>query len=453
MKTLLLIDLSGIFWRCYHASKDQELSTAYENTVAKVRELRQGFDYVAVCCDSPPYERKKLHPGYKANREAAPPLALEQFRRTKERLGLDGLLLWEAPGFEADDVIAWAVEATTDRPAGEAYAITVASSDKDLLQLVSDEHAIVALNPFDGTKYDAAKVIEKLGVAPKAVADFLALTGDASDNVPGIKGIGPVNAAKLIAQFGGVEGIIAGAPSIEKPAMRDAILDGQDTIRLAKKLVTLRTDVPLDFGELFLERLAKPLNEERVDNIDEEDAKAKPSQALAKLEPAGAVVPFEHALEPGSIGGAYKLAVGMFNSRLYSRFPNAEALWAVMIRGREIGLGALTALDCFHVIEGKPAPHAHLIIARAKQHPDCEYFQMIESTAESATYETKNRRNPTPTRLTYTLQQAKDAGLVRAGGNWQKRPDEMVRKTAAVQLARIEYPDSALGLYAAEELE
>src|SRR4029079_18187718 len=108
-------------------------------------------------------------------------------------------------------------------------------------------------------------------------------------------------------------------------------------------------------------------------------------------------------------------------------------------------------LDSFHIIEGKPSPSAHFIIARAKAHPDCEYFQCIETTTERAVWVTKNRRNPKETRLEYTIKDAEQAG--RRVGNWQKHPAEMVRKTGGVQLARIEYPEAFLGLYAAEELE
>jgi hypothetical protein len=117
-----------------------------------------------------------------------------------------------------------------------------------------------------------------------------------------------------------------------------------------------------------------------------------------------------------------------------------------------MGLGALTSLDAFHNFEGKPLMHAHLIIARAKADPDCEYFQFLGGDHEHAEYETKVRSNPKPTRLRYTIEQAREAGLIRPNGNWAKRPDEMLRKTCAVQLARIEYPSAAMGLYCAEEM-
>ena len=130
---------------------------------------------------------------------------------------------------------------------------------------------------------------------------------------------------------------------------------------------------------------------------------------------------------------------------------------AVIIRGRELGLGALTSLDSFHLIEGRPSPHAYLMIARAKADPDCEYLYCEETKEETATWVTKNKRNPKETRLTYTLAQAKASGLVKTGqsgrpNQWMIRPAEMVRKTCGVQLARMEYPAAVMGLYAWEEM-
>lgn len=459
MKTLLLVDLSGIFFRCWHATTDKETSAAYEQTLGMVHKLRDGYDYVAICLDAPPYERKKLHDGYKANREAAPPLALDQFRRVKERLAADGLLLWEHPGAEADDVIAWATKAALAQD-GNAV-ITIASSDKDLLQLVeywndiSTVRKVECLNPFDNKRYDRQAVIEKFGVAPEQMADFLALTGDSSDNVPGVKGIGAKTAAKLLMEFGALEGVLAAAPSLQS-AIGQALIDQREAARLSKKLVTLRTDLPLNFAELFVER--KPVKlEQREYDAETDKAEGPPpaetkSQAIERAQTRDIQpVAFEHGLEPMSINGAYKLACGMVESRLYSKFQNAEAIWAVMIRGREMGLGALTALDCFHVIQGRPTLSAQLIIARAKQHPECEYFQFVGGDDTYAEWVCKRRGNPMETKLKYTMEQALKAGL--GQDNWKKRPSEMLRKTAAVQLARIEFPEASLGLVATEELE
>ncbi len=180
---------------------------------------------------------------------------------------------------------------------------------------------------------------------------------------------------------------------------------------------------------------------------------------------------YERQLEPRSPDAALKMATMLFDSRLYQRFGSREAICAVIIRGREMGLGALTALDVFHVIEGKPAPHAHLIVSIAENHADCEYFMMLHSDDQYAEYETKNRKHPRPTVHRYSIEDAVAAGLatlvpvprdmtktpdgkfVKDGrGQWDKRRKEMIRKTCAVQLARIAYPSAALGLYSVEEL-
>jgi hypothetical protein len=121
-----------------------------------------------------------------------------------------------------------------------------------------------------------------------------------------------------------------------------------------------------------------------------------------------------------------------------------------------LGLGAGTALDSFHVIEGKPYPYAYLLIALARKHPDCEYLYCVEADGSHATWETKNRRNPAPTRVTFTMEQARAAGLPKTGekgGNgWIKNPEDMVVKAAGSKLARREYSDSFLGLVSAEEM-
>jgi 5'-3' exonuclease len=165
---------------------------------------------------------------------------------------------------------------------------------------------------------------------------------------------------------------------------------------------------------------------------------------------------WELGLEPASLGAAFQLAKGMWQSGLYKRFGSAEAIWAVMIRGRELGMGALTSLDSFHVVEGKPTPSAGLLIARAKAHPDVEYLEFVDGDATFATWRGKTRKGEEIT-LRYTIEEAKDAGLLaptRSGipSNWVKRPTEMLRKTAGVQLGRILAPGALQGMYGIEEM-
>lgn len=490
--TLLLIDVSHLFWSSWHASADREIGAAFQWTIERVASLKNGHKHTAICCDFPPYFRREISPDYKAQREAQPPAASEQFRRTRERLEKDGHVIWQARGFEADDVIAGAVAWARSRE--EPLEVTIASADKDLLQLVAE--GVRVLSTRTNEYMGADEVMAKFGVYPEQMRDLLALAGDKSDNVPGVPGVGPKKAADLLKRFGSLAGIVSGLDSIEQPKLRETLREHLINIELSRKLVTLRTDAPIDYETLFAPREVRHLTDfsdadfEDVDTDEPEDdvgaaeqqkepEATQESEAAAEAPRAKAITgngggtaivlappSFELELQPRSIKGAFDLAKGIYESRLYSKFTSPEAICAVIIRGREMGLGALTALDCFHVVEGKPALHAHLIIARAKQHPDCEYFQMVESTGARAVYETKNRRNKNPTRHTYTLEQAKQAGVCpehmrtkREGGdkdrrtNWEKRPAEMLAKTCGVQLARMEYPDAALGLYAIEELE
>jgi len=133
-RTLCLIDLSGIWHANWHVTESQPLGEAYEMTIRKVRHLADGYDFTAVCLDAPPYKRKEIAPEYKAQRDKLPENMIGQFERVKERLRADGLLLLSCHGYEADDVIAtmahWACR--------EGLFVRVASSDKDLLQLVSE---------------------------------------------------------------------------------------------------------------------------------------------------------------------------------------------------------------------------------------------------------------------------------------------------------------------------
>jgi hypothetical protein len=139
----------------------------------------------------------------------------------------------------------------------------------------------------------------------------------------------------------------------------------------------------------------------------------------------------------------------------------------VIIRGREIGIPALTALDCFHVVEGRPSPSAHLIGDLIRKHPDCEWYVLVTSTNEIATYEFKHRFKKDPITFAYSIDDAVDAGLCKREitprdwsakdgkdhrGQWDKRRREMLRKTALVQGGRALFPGAGLGLIAIEEL-
>jgi len=200
------------------------------------------------------------------------------------------------------------------------------------------------------------------------------------------------------------------------------------------------------------------------------------SQALTKAIPTQIVVAserFDRQLEPNSPESAVRLGQLLYNSGLYQKFPNPAAITAVIIRGREMGLGALTSCDAFHVVEGKPAPHAHLIAHLGETHADLDYMFCSETTETQCTYEFRRKSWPQGKvfKHTYTIQEAIDAGLCTLEkaprdmtkdkdgklvkdrrSNWDKRRREMIRKTCVTQGVRIVFPGSGLGLTSVAEL-
>lgn len=463
---ILLIDLSAIYWSCWFSSANEVVSAARQRTLAQIARLTSESPHIAICCDSGTSFRKQLFADYKSQRPTKDKQAVEELLQTKERLAQDGFPLWEAEGMEADDVIAAACKEAVRR----GLSVTIATADKDLHQLVSP--LVSVLSTRSGNRYDPPAVFEKFGVPPEKMRDFLALTGDTSDNIPGVPRIGQKTAAQLLMNYDSIEGVLLAASNpqtVMTPSVRAALSDETNlaALRISRELVTLNTSAVVPFDDIFKPREAKPIPVEREYSeedpeddfnapapppADPEAAPPKPEAEKPQEVTALVRVDYEKELQPRNITQAWTLAKGIYQSRLYNKFPNVESIWAIIIRGREMGLGALTALDNFHVIDGKPVPYAYLVIARAKAHPDCEYFQCIDTTEESATWETKNRNNPSPTRLTFTFEQAKVARLVREGGGWTRNRADMCRKAGGVKLARIEYPDAALGLYAAEEV-
>ena len=198
--------------------------------------------------------RRDLYPDYKKKAEPdEDTLALihdmaKQEKRLKAMLRLMGVRQYYGDGCEADDVIGRLAKEASERD----QIVIIYSGDSDLRQLVNDK-VYTASPGFRGsqdTLYDKEAVLDKHGVPPGYIADLKALSGDNSDNIPGIRGIGPVTAAKLVQSFGPVGKIIKAAESGEKikwpvaERFKEPIINGADDIRLFKKLTTIRTDMP-----------------------------------------------------------------------------------------------------------------------------------------------------------------------------------------------------------------
>jgi DNA polymerase-1 len=203
-------------------------------------------DYIAVATDSKEKTfRHEKYEAYKATREAMPDDMIPQIGRIKEIVELMNIPLYIKPGYEADDIIGTAVK-LAEKEGMISYTIT---PDKDYMQLVTDK-SIVA-KPGRGTDevvfYDVDKVKEHYGFEPKQMIDYLALVGDSSDNIPGVKGVGEKTALPLIQQFGTIENIYKNLDKVDKPAVKKKLEDSKENAFLSKYLVTINCSVPMDF--------------------------------------------------------------------------------------------------------------------------------------------------------------------------------------------------------------
>src|SRR4030081_1636947 len=184
--------------------------------------------------------RNKLYPDYKAHRPPAPDDLIPQFSLIRDAVRAFDLPCLEQGGFEADDLIA-----TYAREAGERGATaTIVSSDKDLMQLVTD--CVTMYDTMKDRRIGIAEVIEKFGVPPEKVVEVQALAGDSTDNVPGVPGIGIKTAAQLIVEYGDLETLLLRAGEIKQPKRREALIENAEKARISRQLVLLDDKVKLD---------------------------------------------------------------------------------------------------------------------------------------------------------------------------------------------------------------
>ena len=205
--------------------------------------------YLGVSFDlAAPTFRHELFEAYKAHRPETPDELIQQVPKIKEFLKAMKIPIYEMEGFEADDVLATLAKKAEQ----QGMKAVIVSSDKDLLQLVSEN--IVTLSERMGHRviYTPEKVKEKYGVTPAQIQDFLGLVGDSSDNIPGIQGIGPKTASKLLEEFDSVENLLDHLDAIKSPKQRESLEQGKEIARQSKFLATVKTDVPI---ELNLEEL------------------------------------------------------------------------------------------------------------------------------------------------------------------------------------------------------
>ncbi|MFI5346977.1 MAG: DNA polymerase I [Elusimicrobiota bacterium] len=248
---LYLVDAHAYLHRAYHAlppltnSKGEPVGALYgfARTIIQILK-RDKPEGLAVCFDTPgPTFRHKAYDQYKATRKEIDPDLIAQLNRAKPLAEAMGMKCVEKVGFEADDIMATLARKAV-KHGWEAVLVT---GDKDALQLVSP--GIRVFNASKNAWMDPPQIEEKFGIPPESVRDYLAIVGDSSDNVPGLKGVGPVGAVKLIKAYGSLKGAIAAAKKGDKaltPKLAQTLKDGEETADLALSLIALDEKVPLD---------------------------------------------------------------------------------------------------------------------------------------------------------------------------------------------------------------
>ena len=276
---IFLLDAMSFIFRAYHAMQRQRPMSTRNGVptaatfvfVNMINKLRRDFapEYFAAIFDTsaPVFrdERAKSftsvrkfniksqqfedieYGGYKANRTEMPPDLAQQVPYIRRSLEAFHIPIIQYEGFEADDVIG----TLAAKAAAEGHCVYIVSSDKDMMQLVTDQ--VQVLNPTkDNLILNPAKVEETLGVPPERVVDVMALRGDSIDNIPGAPGIGDKGSVELIQQFGSLDAVLDRADEVKRKTYRESLQNNRATIELSKELVTIHTGVPVD---LELERM------------------------------------------------------------------------------------------------------------------------------------------------------------------------------------------------------
>ena len=254
MKKLVLIDGNAIIHRAYHAlpplnnSKGQPTNAVYGffSMFFKIIESLKP-EYLIVCFDrKAPTFRKQMYVGYQAKRPKMSEDLIPQIDIIHNALDSAKIIHFGVDGYEADDLIG----TFSKKGAEKGLEVIIVSGDRDLLQLVNSHVLILA--PIVGitnmTLFDEAKIKEKYGLTPKQIIDYKALVGDNSDNYPGITGIGPKTASKLLNKYQTLENLYTHISELE-PNLQEKLAQDAEQAAMAKKLATIVTDAPVNLKE------------------------------------------------------------------------------------------------------------------------------------------------------------------------------------------------------------
>jgi len=249
-----VLDVSFFTFRAYHAlpplNTEDGLPTNAVHGVATMLEKlirTEKPQYVAACFDSPGQTfRNDLYPQYKANRDEPDEDLRRQFPYVRRLIEAMSIRCLDDPRYEADDLLGSLAAKMT----AAGYDVVLVTGDKDLMQCVNDHVSLY--DPVKDVRVGAAQVVEKFGVPPDAVTDVQGLMGDSTDNIPGVRGVGPKTATALIQHFHSLEALLADTAQVEQIAIRGAagvrrkVEESADMARLSKSLATVKSDIPLE---------------------------------------------------------------------------------------------------------------------------------------------------------------------------------------------------------------
>ena len=270
MDCLYLVDVSYMFFRAYyaispHLKSQKNLPTnalyGFLNMTLKLLKEKRPY-YLVYCFDSPEASfRTKLYPEYKANRGETPEdLALQIpyiFKLTKA-LGISYI---KKPGYEADDIIG----SLSDLALKNKLQTVIVSADKDFAQLINEK--VHMYDPMKNNLFDEKKVLEKWGVFPSQMIDYLSLVGDSSDNIPGVRGVGAKGAQKLLSEYQSLDQIYQNLDKIKSKSLKGKLEDSKKMAFLSQKLIQIKTDLKL--GDLKDFKLQKRNEKDLNDLLDE----------------------------------------------------------------------------------------------------------------------------------------------------------------------------------------
>ncbi|MBX3233920.1 MAG: DNA polymerase I [Labilithrix sp.] len=355
---LYLVDLSGYVYRAYHAiaplsSSKGETTHAVLGTVnmlQKVVNERLPAMFAVAMDSKQPSFRKEIDVRYKATRQAMPSDLAPQITRVEELVRAYNIPIFRQDGIEADDLIATIVQ----KAHAQGLRTVIVGADKDLMQVVHDgDNDVMLWDSMRDRTYGPVEVEAKFGVKPSMLRDLLALTGDTSDNIPGVPSVGPKTAADLLKEFGTIENLYANLDKVKRPKLRENLTNAEADARISQTLVTLRADLDVEvsrdelrYGGADLDALKKLFLDleftRLLDQISQAQQFAREGrQTTVGSKGAGRVV----AMVSRSVGEAPAPAI----ERKYRHVTSAEEVRALLAQAKEtkvLGLGvAMTVPD------------------------------------------------------------------------------------------------------------